>query len=296
MSGDLETESVGKVCMYTKNGKQFIRKKKGEDKGEVKVGKRMGTMPLVNMNVVYKVMQPLLVDTLFPNNKDERQRTFRKLNTKYCHYVLLPEELDKGGCLVNEYVVSQGTLPKIEIDEWGVSSIMLPGIEKLDRFMSVGEVSKAILAGNAGWQDGDVLVFVRARQVLADGVPTIYGAALKMTINEADTCMLGEVWPVDAMGLEHGRMAYCGANEPVGYCWVHLRPSVHGKDFGVEEYTDASTQQLKVVNSKEFFAKYRTKERIEMAIAAWEKRRAEKTKAKTKTKTKTVEDMLGSGW
>lgn len=296
MSGDLETESAGKVCLYTKNGKQFIRKKKGEDKGEVKVGKRMGTMPLVNMNVVYKVMQPLLENTLFPNNKDERQRTFRKLNTKYCHYVLMPEELDKGGCLVNEYVVSQGTLAKIEIDEWGVSSIMLPGIEKLDRFMSVGEVSKAILAGNEDWQPGDVLVFVRARQVLADGVPTIDGAVLKMTINEADTCMLGEVWPVDAMGLEHGKMAYCGANEAVGYCWVHLRPSERAGAFGVEEYADASTQQLKVVNCAEFFAQYRTKERIEMAIAAWEKRRVERTKTKTKTKTKTVEEMLGSGW
>lgn len=296
MSGNLDTKNLGPMCLYTRNGKQFFRKAKGPDKGEVSPAKRMITMANTNLNVIHQVLKPLVDDTMFPTDKEQRMGWFRKENAKYCHFALLPEEIDKGGCIVNTFVVSKGSLPKIEIDDWGVSSIMLPGIEKLDRFMSVGEVSKAILAGNEDWQPDDVLVFVRARQVLADGVPTIDGAVLKMPINEADTCMLGEVWPIDSMDIVDGRMAYCGANEPVGYCWVHLRPSERAGAFGVEEYADASTQQLKVVNCAEIHAKYRSKEQIEQAIAAWEKRRVERTKTKTKTKTKTVEDMLEGGW
>lgn len=298
MSGNLDTENLGTMCMYTRNGKQFFRKAKSPDKGEVSPAKRMITMANTNLNVIHKVFKPLVDDTMFPTNKEQRMGWFRKENAKYCHFALLPEEIDKGGCIVNTFVVSKGTLKKIEIDEWGTSSIELPGIEKLERFMSVGEVSKAILEGNEDWRPGDVLAFVRARQVWTmEDVPTIDGAVLKMTIDVEDSCLLGEVWPVDSMDVTDGRMAYSGGNEAVGYCWVHLRPSEHGKDFGVEDYADASTQQLKVVNCKEIQAKYRSKEQIERAMEAWEKRREErKEKQETRKKTKTVEDMLEGGW
>lgn len=297
IKGNLQTEAYGGMCLYEKDGEQLTRKTKGADKGEVAIGKRMGALALSNVAMIYKVFLPLLEDS-FPLGKEERRNEFKRENMKYCHFALLPEEIDKGGCIVNTFVVSKGTLKKIEIDEWGTSSIELPGIEKLERFMSVGEVSKAILEGNEDWRPGDVLAFVRARQVWTmEDVPTIDGAVLKMTIDVEDSCLLGEVWPVDSMDVTDGRMAYSGGNEAVGYCWVHLRPSEHGKDFGVEDYADASTQQLKVVNCKEIQAKYRSKEQIERAMAAWEKRREErKEKQETRKKTKTVEDMLEGGW
>ena len=296
VSGNLETEVYGKMCSYTRNGKQFFRKAKSADKGEVAVGKRMGAMALANVNVVYKAMLPLLEDTMAINEKDERQKLFRSRNAKYCHFALTPEEVDKGGSIVNEYVVSKGNLPKIEIDEWGTSSIALPGIKKLDRFMKKGDVCKAILEGNKDWKEGDVLVFVRARQMMTDeNVPIIDGAIIRMVMDVTDEEILGMAWPQDSMDVTDGKMSYSGGNEAVGYCWIHLRPADKAEKFGVEQYGDASTQQLKITNMQEIQAQYRTVERVKMAIEAWEKRRLEKKEKPKEKPKKTVEEMI-KGW
>lgn len=152
-----------------------------------------------------------------------------------------------GGCVVAEYLMTEGSLPKIttDITEQGiiVSSINL-GDLAITSDTTVSDLSEAIVNNNEGFRYGDqVSAFVCFQtQNSASGVPYVNTQTFEVTLSNADGSLLSEVLgsPI-AFAKVNGKLGMSQSIEGAA-CYVHSRK-------GVDGITQVSSQNLVVTSN-----------------------------------------------
>lgn len=107
-----------------------------------------------------------------------------------------------GGCVVSDYIVTQGSLSSIETTEvtggWA-SNIFLPAGFQLSSTTTIQQLAAAVLPLNPGINEGDQLSFIRMTQQVngATGVPFVVVRKYEVIISSTDTRLVGSFLPLD---------------------------------------------------------------------------------------------------
>ena len=149
-----------------------------------------------------------------------------------------------GGCVLAPYLVTRGKMPSVAMTRSGgdvlVSNIAL-GALVIGDDTTVGELSAAVLAYNATWQEGDQLTFFYGTQEVDEvtGTPRALISGWKVVLDVTDETVLWNVVSPTGFSSVGGYLGMGVAISSAAAVWVHTREG-SGSDLQV------STQYLYV--------------------------------------------------
>lgn len=164
------------------------------------------------------------------NQTDYNALVSRNLNKGVKVY--LPKEVAAAnGGVVAPYIISDGSLTPIITSGQGVDAVTSLAVGAdfvIDGTTQVGALAEVLLANNTIVQAGDQLSYISVEQYNYNGTPRIRTRIFEMPIDVADTRLVFDVMPEQAMNvvggfIAHGELVYTGA-----FAWVLSRNSANG--------------------------------------------------------------------
>ena len=159
-------------------------------------------------------------------------------------------------CVVTEVPVSRGSLVDIRVTPMAdrcVTDIALGGLVATSS-TTVAEFSKAVICHNAGYADGDTLLFLLACQLVEydTGRPYVAMRCDRLVLSLVDFTPLA--YRVSgSIGFDCWQDRLCSSQRPLGgMAWVHIRKGCRGRMM-------VSTQRL-VANNADLLERYGSQE------------------------------------
>ena len=187
---------VGSVTYYVSEGRQIARQAlnnsnygKSASRTEAQQNQRIKWANLVNF---YKVCQKWMPKAF--EGKKSGQSDYNRLmqvNMPYTDIYLTKTLATVGACVAEDYIISQGTLPSVELvqvtDYWR-SNLYVGGLN-IDNETTVAEFTSALVENNVNIEAGMQISFVSLMQTIDNiGVPrlvcTFYEVTLKADSEE----------------------------------------------------------------------------------------------------------------
>lgn len=206
---------------------------------------------------------------LHPSFENRREResdfnAFIRNNIKAVPVYLTKDEAQQGACVVAGYLITEGSLPAIDVAE-GTGGVAVTDIGLgdlvIDAETTLKDFSDAVIENNLGYLSGDQISCFIAEQSVnsVTGVPYVNITSLEVTLNSADDeTLLSDI--VDALGFSAvgGKL---GASSTVNgaITWVHSRRTADG--------VSVSTQRFFATNST--LAAYQTASKRIAAINSY---------------------------
>lgn len=164
------------------------------------------------------------------NQTDYNALVSRNLN-KGVKVYLTKEVAAANGGVVAPYIISDGSLTPIITSGQGVDAVTSLAVGAdfvIDGTTQVGALAEVLLANNTIVQAGDQLSYVSVEQYNYNGTPRIRTRIFEMPIDVADTRLVFDVMPEQAMNvvggfIAHGELVYTGA-----FAWVLSRKTTNG--------------------------------------------------------------------
>ena len=152
---------------------------------------------------------------------------FIHANRNRCLVALTKQEADLGVCIVGNYMLSNGSLPQINVDAVSggkmVSNIAL-GDLTINAQTTISTFSKAVINNNAGWQEGDRIVGILLKQELVgyDQIPRVTAIISGITLQKENNEDLLEYVDEAVFAANDG---YLGSKSSVngGICWIRSK-------------------------------------------------------------------------
>ena len=155
---------------------------------------------LVNFYRANKAWMKFAFETKPTNRTDYNQ--YMSLNVASSRIYLPKDVANQGGCVVDSYVMTQGSLASIEVNKsdggW-TTNLYLPNPFTIEGTTTVAEVSKALIANNPALREGDQISFVRFTQQSNSntGVPFVVVRKYEVILNSSDLRFFGQFMPLD---------------------------------------------------------------------------------------------------
>lgn len=204
-------------------------------------------------------------------NSDARVSDFNMFmsrNNGAAPVYLTKSEAGQGGAVVAPYLVTEGSLPAIDVSASGVSGeigtdISLGNIS-IGEETTVKQFSDAVVQNNEEFQYGDqITAFVLRQEINSQtNVPYVRVQAFKIVLDGDDTTtLLSDIDPDGLVFAKQGASDKLGMNQTVngGAVYIHSR-KVNGK-------TKVSTQRLIVSNT--ILSRYQTPTKMAEAIVSY---------------------------
>lgn len=181
---------------------------------------------------------------------------------------LTRSEAGQGACVVAPYLVTEGSLPAIDVSASGVSGEVGTDISlgnlNIGEETTLGQFSAAIITNNEEFIDGDqITAFVIRQETNAQtNVPYVRVQAYKVVLNSSDsTTLLSDIDPDGLVFAKQGSSDKLGMSQTVngGVVYIHSR-KVAGE-------TKVSTQRLVVANT--ILSRYQTPTAMISAITSY---------------------------
>lgn len=195
---------------------------------------------------------------------------FMSLNVANSRCYLPKSIASQGGCVVDAYVMTQGSLASIEIlaahNNWQ-TNIYTPGLLEGVTTYTVGEVSRAILGANPAVHEGDQLSFIRFTQQTnsVTGVPYVVIRKYEVIINSNDLRMFFDFMPegiLDFGGSVGSETMVIKNTGNAGGFLMCLSRTVGGKTY-------VSTQSIIVANNSALIEAYSSEAALRAAIDSY---------------------------
>lgn len=195
---------------------------------------------------------------------------FMSLNVPNARIYLPKSFASQGGCVVDAYQMTQGSLASIEFTKSGnfwVSNIILPSDFDFSEISTVGEVSAAILQMNPAVREGDQLSFIRLTQQVNSnsGVPFVVVRKYEVIINSNDFRPFYDFMPADYVDatLKTGTfsLAVKDSGNAGGFLLI-LSRTISGKTY-------VSTQSIIVANNDALITQYSSAAAQQAAIDSY---------------------------
>ena len=195
---------------------------------------------------------------------------FMSLNVPSARIYLPKNFASQGGCIVDAYQMTQGSLASIEFTKSGsfwVSNIILPSTFDFTKLSTVGEVSAAILQMNPAIREGDQLSFIRLTQQVNSntGVPFVVVRRYEVIINSNDFRPFYDFMPVGYVTATDGtgtfNIAIRGSGNAGGFLLI-LSRTISGKTY-------VSTQSIIVANNDALISQYSSASARQAAIDSY---------------------------
>ena len=253
---------VGDLVYFVRGGQQIIRGVATSSKNPRTSAQMLQRMKWPNILAVYRTLQPYMKDCFEskPAGQTDYNR-FMSVNLNSTPVYLEKSDARLGAAIVAPYVISQGSLPSIQVDGTTPTTDIALGTLNIDDTTTVTEFAQAVVQNNYGYNFGDQIAFFRLVQEenSQDGHPYISVSATRINLDPADTSTLRSVAPAAGFSTVSGTLGSNAALTGAGVAWIHSR-SVNGK-------THVSSQRLVVDN--DLLEEYGTAEMLSVATKSY---------------------------
>lgn len=218
-----------------------------------------------NMVNFYKASKPWMKKAFMNKKKGlSDYNRFMSVNFNFASVALTKSEAAAGACVVESYLISQGSLAPVQIvphgDHWHTNIHI--GSLVIDAETSVAQVSEAILANNNFIREGMQLSFISYQQIVDDlGTPRVVCTAYEMLIDTRNTLDLARSFLPDFCLESNEGVITTSDNISVGGFAYMLSETKGGR-------TSVSTQNL-IVNNEVLLLEYTSQMQIARAIASY---------------------------
>lgn len=259
---------VGETTYYVSGGQQIARQARNDSnfgetarRSEAQQSRRILWANLVNFYKVSSTWMPKSFETKKRNQSDYNK--FMAVNIGNSSIALTREESAAGACIAAPYIVSQGSLPSIEIvqlsNQWRTNLAI--GQLQIDDDTTNAQLTAALESSNAHVRAGMQLSFVSYQQSVDPlGTPRLICRCYEITLSRTSSDVVRDYLPEFCSQTVQG---YLGTNNEisVGAFAYILSDLVTG---GLK----VSTQQLVSTNS-ELISQYSSAEHIAEAVESY---------------------------
>lgn len=229
---------VGAYTFYTTNGGRQVARiaNNGSNYGES--AKRTVAMQTRrtkwgNLVTFYRLNRDLMARAF--ESKDANisdYNRFMQLNVPFARVALTKDAFMRGVCILQEYVVSDGSLPGFSaaVEEGGqITWSLKSSLDGEFADHTIGEVSDDLLKNNPTLQKGDQLTFVSWTNAgNVDSLPRLYRHLCEVTLDPASSINFGELPSSNIVGAAAGNVKILGQGPVYGQVII-LSRVVSGK-------------------------------------------------------------------
>ena len=232
------------------------------------MGQRVKWANLVNFYRANKSWMKFAFETKPKNRTDYNQ--FMSLNVANSRIYLPKGIANQGGCVVDSYVMTQGSLASIEATmsdgEW-LTNLFVSSNLVISPVTTVAEVSQELINNNPALREGDQLSFIRFTQQTNSntGVPFVVVRKYEVILNTSDLRFFGSFMPLDYIHNSGEGSTYCLAVQDSGNAGGFLL--VLSRTTGGKTYV--STQSVIVANNAATIEAYSSSNALQAAIDSY---------------------------
>lgn len=202
-------------------------------------------------------------------NQTEYNR-FMQLNVRPSDIYLTKQEAEEGSCVVNNYIMTQGSLQSITYTDQGnyiQTNLFLSTDSTLTGESSVAAWSSELVANNPGLEYGDQLSFLRYTQMANQNTGSPYAILRKyeFIISDENLQPLSDFWPTDLLQIrkiEGNSVVTVNHTGNAGGLLMVLSRTIKGKTY-------VSTQAILPVDNDDMIAAYSSQKQYEAAIDSY---------------------------
>lgn len=196
---------------------------------------------------------------------------FMSLNLTNNNIFLTKQEAAAGGCVVQAYQITQGSLPSIETtydfnEEWWNTNIFLGDTSQMGS-MTVAAFSNVLVENNPGIKMGDQLSFIRMTQMTNsfNGTPYVIVRKYEVKLSSTNTNLLSEYLPLEYIWTSGNEtmanLVVVDSHQAGGFVLV-LSRTQSGKTF-------VSSQNIVVANNDATINAHSSRAALDAAIASY---------------------------
>lgn len=242
------TGRIGDKTFYVADSRQIVRQRlnnsnygEGARRTETQQARRVRWANLVNF---YKASKGWMSAAYESRNKGQTDyNKFVQLNINTSKVCLTKDMASAGACVVEPFVVSQGSLKSIDVTKSGnvyITNISYTGAE-ITNDTTVAEFTAKLIASNNTIVNGMQLSFISYMQnVDAIGVPRIICTAYEVTLDKTNQAKLRDYLPEFCSKVTNGFLGTTDQIAVGGFAYI-LSSVVGGK-------LEVSTQMLTCTN------------------------------------------------
>ena len=266
-----QTKKLAGAVIYQAMGQTRSRELKDEVSNPRTIdqmSQRVKWANLVNFYRANKSWMKFAFETKPTNRTDYNQ--FMSLNVANSRIYLPKGIANQGGCVVDSYVMTQGSLPSIEFnyqsEQWD-TNLFLPSLFLISNTTTIAEVSQALLQSNPGLREGDQLSFIRLTQQTNSntGVPFVVVRKYEVILNSTDLRFFWAFMPesyIDAVGSSTNNCLFVNDSGNAGGFLLILSRTTGGKTY-------VSTQSIIVANNDALIQAYSSSNALQTAIDSY---------------------------
>lgn len=235
---------------------------------ESQMGQRVKWANLVNLYRANRSWMKYAFETKKSNQSEYNK--FMSLNVSESRIYLTKQIANAGGCVVDAYIVTQGSLPSIEFvptsNGYWRSNIEVTGIVSLDN-ITVKAFSDVVVALNPGIRYGDQLSFIRMTQMTnaSTGVPYVVVREFEVIIDTNNLQPLENYLPLDyfyTWGGDEKYLAIGSAYGRSGGFVMILSRTISGKTY-------VSSQRVIPVHMESYIQAFSSSGALQAAIDSY---------------------------
>lgn len=232
------------------------------------MGQRVKWANLVNLYRANRSWMKYAFETKKSNQSEYNK--FMSLNVASSRIYLPKDVANAGGCVVDEYLMTQGSLPSIEFvptDNGYFASNIVISTGLISPNLTIAAFSQDVIANNPAIREGDQLSFVRMTQMTnaSTGVPYVVVREYEVIIDSTNTASLWDYLPVEYFyewGSDTKYLAIGSATGKVGGFCMILSRTISGKTY-------VSSQRVILVGMDAFITAWSSSAALQSAINSY---------------------------
>lgn len=264
----LKKGRVGETTYYISKGQQVARQSRNDsnygESARRTIGQQERRVMWANLVEFYKVSarwMPKAFETKSVGQTDYNK--FMAINVPSARIPLTKSQAEAGACVIDGFVISQGSLPSIEITQMTNSwkTNLLIGSLQIGAATTVGEISLALINNNANCREGMQLSFASYQQTVDPlGTPRVNCRLYEFTLSSTDSSLVRDHIPALGCSTVDGAI---GTSEDVplgGFAWILSE---------LQNGTLKVSTQLLTVNNATLIAQYIAEQQLTAAINSY---------------------------
>lgn len=259
---------VGDATYYVSKGQQIVRQARNDSnygesarRSENQQVRRVMWANLVNFYKASASWMPAAFESKKRGQTDYNK--FMQVNMNGSRIALTKDQAAAGACVADAYLITQGSLPSVEIGLKGVAWFTNIGIGDLviSAATTNAELTAAMIANNANIQEGMQISFVSYQQSLdAMGMPRVICRLYEITLNRTSTDKVWDFLPEFCATSVSKMLGTSGNISTGGFAYI-----VSDKRAG---QVRVSTQQL-ITNNQDLISQFSSGEHVRAAMLSY---------------------------
>lgn len=232
------------------------------------MGQRVKWANLVNLYRANRNWMKYAYET--KKSSQSEYNKFMSLNVASSRIYLPKDIANAGGCVVDEYLMTQGSLPSIEFvpaTNNVFASNILVGLNAITSNTTIASFSQTVLANNPAIREGDQLSFVRMTQMsnASTGVPYVVVREYEVIIDSTNNASLWDYLPETYFTTSGSTVQYLAVSAQAGnvggFCMI-LSRTISGKTY-------VSSQRVILVGMDAYIAAWSNSAALQTAIDSY---------------------------